>query len=140
MSVRGRTLLVVEDSADHALLVQLAARRVESDLDTRIACDGQDAVAYMGGTGPYRNRTAHPAPDLVIVDVVMPNLDGSGVLEWMRGRSAPKALPVLVLTSSANPGDEVRAPTAGARAFHTEPSSLDDLGAEVRRIDERWLR
>lgn len=140
MSVHGRTILVVEDNADHALLVQLAARRVESGLDIRIARDGREAVAYLGGEGAYQDRVAHPVPDLVILDLIMPHLDGFGVLAWMQGQAAVRDLPVVVLTSSSNPGDEARALEAGARAFRTKPSSLEDLGTEVRTIVERWLR
>lgn len=140
MAVQGHTILVVEDNEDHALLVRLAARRVQSNLDIRIARDGRDAVAYLGGAPPYADRAEHPLPELVILDLVMPNLDGFGVLEWIKGRPALQTLPVVVLTSSVNPKDETRALSAGARAFHTKPASLDELGVEVRHILERWLR
>lgn len=138
--MQGHTILVVEDNEDHALLVKLAARRVDAPMDIRIATDGLDAVAYLGGTAPYDDRGVHPMPDLVILDLAMPNMDGFGVLEWIRGRPDLQELPVVVLTSSVNPNDEARALSAGARAFHTKPASLDELGVEVRHILERWLR
>jgi CheY-like chemotaxis protein len=137
---RGRTILLVEDNADHALLVRMAAERADSDLDVRVVGDGLDALAYLEGTGRYASRDAHPLPHLVILDLAMPHLDGFGVLEWLRGRRELAAIPVVVLTSSANPHDERRAIRLGARAFHTKPADLDALGVQVRELVKRWTR
>ncbi len=136
------TVLVVEDNPDHALLVRIAARRAFPDLDVRVVGDGREAVSYLGGTRPFEDRAENPFPRLVILDLVMPGLDGFGVLSWMRATDVPKVrrVPVVVLTSSVNPGDEARALQMGAVAFFTKPASLDELGRTVSSIVERWLR
>lgn len=135
-----RTVLVVEDNPDHALLVQIAAHRAVPDLDVRIVTDGLDAVAYLEGQAPYEDRRMHPLPGLLILDLKMPRLDGFGVLEWVRARRDDRGPPVVVLTSSVSPQDEKRALQMGASAFHTKPADLERLGDQVRDIVARWLR
>lgn len=139
MPAKARTVLVVEDNADHAFLVRLAARRVDPDLEIQVAPDGMEAVAYLSGKPPYDDRATYPFPQLVILDLVMPRLDGFGVLDWMGDQRGLERLPVVVLTSSDNPGDESKAMALGARAFLTKPADVDELGASVRKIVEQWL-
>lgn len=137
MQARNRTILVVEDNTDHALLIRIATRRVFPGLDIRVAGDGREGIAYIAGTPPFQDRRAHPHPDLVILDLVMPETDGFGVLEWAGANGIE--VPLVVLTSSVNPGDETRSLELGARAFHTKPADLDELGLTVKSIVERWL-
>ncbi|MGD8321135.1 MAG: response regulator [Gemmatimonadota bacterium] len=139
MPKQPRTVLVVEDNADHALLMRLAARRIARDLDVRIASNGREAVAYLAGDPPFTDRSHHPFPSLVILDLGMPLLDGFGVLSWIREQDGLGELPVVVLTSSVNPTDQRRARQGGARAFFTKPANMDDLGRTVEEIVERWL-
>jgi CheY-like chemotaxis protein len=139
LSRGGRTILVVEDNADHAVLVRLAARRVDPLLDVRIASDGVEAVAYLAGDSPFGDRLEHPFPELVLLDLAMPRLDGLGVLSWVATRPDLSHLPIVVLTSSASPGDEARSLAAGARSFHTKPADLTELGEQVRGVVERWV-
>lgn len=138
MQTRDRTVLVVEDNRDHALLIRIAARRLFPGLDVRVAGDGREGVAYLAGTQPFQDRRSHPFPNLVILDLIMPDIDGFGVLEWISREPKLEDLPVVVLTSSVNPGDETRALELGARAFHTKPADHDELSEIVRQIIERW--
>jgi len=133
-----RTILVVEDNQDHALLVRIAARRAFPTVDIRVAGDGREGIAYLEGTPPFQERGSHPFPDLVILDLIMPEIDGFGVLEWMRDQENLKQLPVVVLTSSVNPSDEERVMALGAQAFHSKPANLDELVRIVREIVESW--
>lgn len=132
-------MLVVEDNPDHALLVRIAARKAAPDVDVRIAQDGLDALAYLAGREPYADRSAHPFPGLVLLDLVMPRLDGFGVLEWIRGQEGMGGLPVVVFTSSVNPFDERRALGLGAAAFLTKPADVERLEAQLRETVARWL-
>ena len=109
MRPRSPTLLVVEDAKDQALLVGVAARRAHPGLDVRIAEDGLEAIAYFAGIPPFDERRLHPFPDLVILDLYMPEVNGFEVLEWIKDRPEPLHVPVVVLTSSPNPEDELRA-------------------------------
>ena len=139
MTFQELTILVVEDNADHALLVRLALRRMFPEIDVRVAGDGRDGVAYLAGTSPFEGRQSHPYPDLVILDLMMPGMDGFAVLEWIRAWEQSPTAPVVVLTSSVNPDDKARALELGAKAFYTKPAGLEELGEIVTEMVERWI-
>ncbi len=132
------TLLVVEDARDHALLVRVAARRALPGLDVRVAGDGREGIAYLAGNPPFQDRRSHPMPDLIILDLLMPEVDGFAVLDWIN-ENRVRCGPVVVLTSSDNPEHEAMSLERGARAFHRKPKELDALDGVVRAIVDRWL-
>lgn len=133
------TLLVIEDARDHALLVRVAARRALPGLDVRVAGDGREGIAYLAGTPPFQDRRSHPVPDVILLDLLMPDVDGFGVLEWIQGAGSSVKIPVVVLTSSENPDHEERSMALGAAAFHRKPADLDALDQTVQSIVEKWL-
>ena len=85
------TLLVIENALDHAVLVRVAARRGIPGLAVQVAGDGREGIAYFEGTPPFQDRRSHPFPDLVILDLIMPDIDGFGVLEWLPRRRSSAA-------------------------------------------------
>jgi len=133
------TLLVIEDARDHAILVRVAARRALPGLDVRVAGDGREGIAYLAGNPPFQDRRSHPVPNLIILDLLMPDVDGFAVLEWLLERPAASRPPVVVLTSSEHPGHEERSMSLGAQAFYRKPADLDALGEVVRSIVEEWV-
>ncbi|MFQ5536965.1 MAG: response regulator [Gemmatimonadota bacterium] len=135
----ARTVLVVEDNPDHALLIRMAAERAFEGLDLQIVSSGEDAIRYLSGEGSFGDRSAFPLPDLVILDLLLPGLGGFQVMEWTAGQPELREIPVVVLTSSVNPGDRGLALSLGARAFHSKPSDVRELDEVVRGILERWL-
>jgi CheY-like chemotaxis protein len=133
------TLLVIEDARDHALLVRVAARRALPGLDVRVAGDGREGIAYLAGTPPFQDRRSHPLPDLIILDLLMPEVDGFAVLEWIREQDGAIRCPIVVLTSSEQSGHEQRSIDLGAAAFHKKATDIDGLGHTVRAIVETWI-
>ncbi len=134
------TLLVVEDARVDALLIRVAARRAIPGLDVRVAGDGREGIAYLAGTAPFQERRSHPFPDLVILDLIMPDIDGFGVLEWLRESKGPGRVPVVVLTGSENPDHEGRSLALGATAFRRKPAGPEEsLAKVVRAIVEEYL-
>lgn len=139
MSHARRSVLVVEDNPDHALLVKLALARVDPNLDIRVCSDGREAVDLLSRAAPSEDRALRSVPDLVLLDLSMPRLDGFGVLEWVGQEAALERMPVIVLTSSSSPMDEARAMDLGASGFFTTPANLEDLGEMIRTIVMQWL-
>jgi CheY-like chemotaxis protein len=133
------TLLVIEDAREHAILVRVAARRAVPGLDVRVAGDGREGIAYLAGTPPFQDRRSHPQPGLIILDLIMPEIDGYGVLEWLGQQRMAERLPVVVLTASPDPEAEGRSMGLGAHAFYRKPDDLDKLGLVVREIVESYL-
>jgi CheY-like chemotaxis protein len=133
------TLLVVEDAREHAILVRVAARRALPGLDVRVAGDGREGIAYLAGTPPFQDRRSHPHPSLVILDLIMPEIDGYQVLEWIRRERGTESVPVVVLTASPDPEAESRSLSLGASAFYRKPDTLERLGGMVKEIVETHL-
>lgn len=133
------TLLVIEDARDHALLIRVAARRALPGLDVRVAGDGREGIAYLAGTPPFQDRRSHPLPDLIILDLLMPEVDGFKVMEWMGITRGLSRIPIVVLTSSQAEEHEERSMDLGAKAYYRKPGDLDALGEVVREIVQSWV-
>lgn len=133
MSKRAPTLLVIEDAHDQAVLVGIAARRAHPGLDVRIIHEGREGIAYLAGGSPFEDREAHPTPDLVILDLMMPDVDGFDVLTHIQAND-PAPYPVVVLTASEDPDDEARARELGAVDVRVKPTDVESLGRVVREI------
>lgn len=137
--INDRTLLVIEDARDQALLIRVAARRAAPGLDVRVAGDGREGIAYLAGTPPFQDRRSHPIPDLIVLDLLMPEVDGFAVLEWMRSQSPPVTVPVVVLTSSEGSDHEARSLQLGAKTFRRKPDDFAALASVVRSIVDQWV-
>jgi CheY-like chemotaxis protein len=136
---RAPTLLVIEDAQDQAILVGVAARKAHPGLVVHIAEDGQQGIDYLSGIAVLQDPPTNATPDLVILDLVMPVVDGFGVLEWISEQMGGPPFPVVVLTGSPNAEHEERARSLGAAAVHQKPTDVDGLGETVRGIVRRWI-
>ncbi len=96
--------LVVEDNKDDVLLLRRAFLKAKVLNPVHIAIDGEEAIAYLSGTGKYANRVEFPLPSLVLLDIKMPRVGGLEVLRWIRTQPGFSSLRVIMLTSS----DEIR--------------------------------
>ena len=133
------TLLVIEDASDQAILVGVAARRATPGLEVHIAEDGQQGIDYLAGISALRDPPLTATPDLVLLDLVMPVVDGFGVLEWIRDTLGRPEFPVVVLTASPHPEHEARARALGATDVCRKPTDLTGFGEAVRSIVTQWI-
>ena len=101
--------------------------------------DGNEAVAYLAGTGPFSNREEHPLPCLVLLDLKMPGKGGLDVLKWLKGETALEGMPVIVLTSSNQESDIQRAYLLGANGFIIKPGDPSVLMQIVKSVQDYWL-
>jgi CheY-like chemotaxis protein len=114
---RLRNVLVVEDSTDDVRLLERASRQAPAALAFHSVASGEEAIAYLKGEGRFADRTAHPLPDLVLLDVGLPGMDGLEVLTWIRTQPELKELKVFVWTDAGQPEVLDRATQAGANRF-----------------------
>jgi CheY-like chemotaxis protein len=112
-----RTVLVVEDNADDFCLLERASRQVPAALAFHSVPSGEQAIAYLKGEGAFADRQAHPLPDLVLLDIRLPGMDGLEVLVWIRSQPDLKNLKVFVWTDVGQPDLLDRATRAGADRF-----------------------
>jgi CheY-like chemotaxis protein len=134
-----QTVLYVEDSADDFALLKLVSQKCGTPFSLQHAEDGEQAVAYLSGSGTYADREEHPFPDLVLLDLRMPRLDGFEVLRWIRDNPATKTLPVVVLAGSSFRADIRRALELGANSYAAKPGKFEELQVLIDQIADVWL-
>ena len=125
-------LLLVDDSEDDLYLLKRALARHPDFRVVGQARDGDAAIDYLSGAGPFADRTRHPWPDLMVLDLKMPGRDGYDVLQWMSGRS-PRPR-VAVFTASSLDTDKTRATELGADLFQSKSFEIDALNHFIRDL------
>src|SRR5215472_8418297 len=133
-----RCILVVDDSeADISILNRAIAK---AGIDSRVLSlrDGQEAVDYLSHEEGFNERT-HPMPELMLLDLKMPKMDGFDVLLWLQKHPRLKRLPVMVLSSSQQDRDVDRAYDLGANCFVVKPSSLAGYTDIADGLREFWV-
>lgn len=132
-------MLLAEDNADDVFLMQQAFRKAGIPSRLHAVRDGQEAMAYLKGEGEFADRTRHPAPDLLLLDLNMPRMNGFEVLQALRGDATWNLLPIYVLSASNLPGDVRRAHDLHANGYVVKPNRIDDLVAFAAAL-QQWLR
>lgn len=139
MDARMRTVLLVEDNQDDIYLLKMACQRTGIPHNFRVVTDGALAIDYLSGNGEYADRTAHPLPNVVFLDLKMPKFDGHEVLKWIRSHPGLKNLPVVILTVSLQKSDVERAYELGVTSYLQKVPDLAEFGQGVRVILKYWL-
>lgn len=133
-----QNVLVVEDNLDDVGLLRLASKTVPEAAAFHIVTSGEQALAYLKGEEPFADRHAHPLPDLVLLDLSLPGIDGFEVLAWIRQHPGFGALKVFVWTDAGDPVTLDRAVKAGANRFVPKSVSFvrGGLAGLVRDISQ----
>ena len=132
-------ILLAEDDANDVFLFRRAVKKAGLQSTVVDVPDGREAVQYLSGEPPYANRALFPLPNLLLLDLKMPLMDGFDVLGWMRTRPELANLPVVVLSSSTIEADIKKARSLGAREYLIKPSDTSDLLKMVQDLHQRWL-
>jgi CheY-like chemotaxis protein len=120
-------ILHVEDDENDAILFQKACDRAGLPAQTHRVDSADTAKAYLLGEGIYADRVHYPLPQIVVLDLKMPRMDGFEFLKWLRGSEAFAKLPVLVFTASISREDKSRAMAEGASSYFVKPASFEAL-------------
>ncbi len=141
MNKTNRPILLVEDDPADARLIQRAFEKAQLPVPLLRLSNGDDAVAYLAGEGPYHNRISYPLPTLMLLDIKLPRRSGFEVLEWVRNRADALArLVVVMLTSSGHSVDVDRAYDLGANSYITKPENSQRLLEVAHVLREYWLK
>lgn len=129
-------ILLVEDNRGDARLTRevFGEGRITNDL--HVVSDGVEAVRFLRGEGPYAGA---PRPDLILLDLNLPRMDGREVLATIKADPALRTIPVVVLSTSAADRDIDQSYQLHANSFVTKPVDLDQFIAVVRSIESFWL-
>jgi CheY-like chemotaxis protein len=134
------TILVVEDNEDHVFLLKHAFQKAEVTNPLQVASTGEDAIAYLEGTGKYSDWQEFPLPAIVLLDLKLPGLSGFDVLKSIRQHPGLKALRVAMLTSSDFDHEIKMAYELGANAFFTKPINLETQIEMAKVFWTHWLQ
>lgn len=135
-----QTILLVEDEENDVLFMKMALETAGAAGGLQVAEDGEQAIDYLSGKGEYADRTLHPLPALVFLDLKLPRVMGMDVLRWIRARPEMAMMVVIVLTSSQQRSDIAMACSLGANSYLVKPSNPLDLGAMMDLVSRYWLR
>ena len=133
-------ILLAEDEEDYVLLIRRAFEKANIRNPLHVVWNGQEAIAYFEGEGKYANRDEYPLPDLMLLDLKMPRVNGFEVLKWIRAQPGLAPLRILVLTSSDAIRDVNEAYKLGANSFLVKPLDFLDFAQLSRLIQDFWLK
>lgn len=136
MSNRPARVLLVEDNVDDEALTVRALHQANLANPIDVARDGQEALDFLFGTS---SQPPGPAPDLVLLDLKLPRVDGLEVLRQIRSNERTRRVPVVILTSSSEERDLVSGYDLGANSFVQKPVGFDDFRDAVTRLGIYWL-
>jgi two-component system response regulator len=132
-------ILLVEDNPDDEALT-LRAFKKNNILNPIAVCrDGAEALDFLFATGMYGDRVDEPLPQLVLLDLKLPKLDGTEVLRRIRANERTRLLPVVVLTSSKEDRDVIESYQLGANSYVRKPVDFTEFLAAVRSLGLFWL-
>jgi len=132
-------ILLVEDNRMDVELTLDAFREVHLENRIDVATNGQQALDYLFGQGKYSDRKLYPMPNLILLDLKLPGVDGFEVLRQIKSTPILKRLPVIILTSSKEEGDRALTYVIGANSYLVKPVSFDGFLGVIRQIDGYWL-
>jgi CheY-like chemotaxis protein len=135
-----KNILLAEDSIDDVFLVRSAFKKSGFPDPIYVVTNGEQVLQYLRGEGSYSDRERYPIPQLLLLDLNMPRMNGFEVLTWIRQRREWMCLPVIVLTTSFYGPEIKRAYDLGANSFITKPPDFSQLMASLKEVGEHWLR
>jgi two-component system, response regulator len=134
-----RILLLVEDNPDDEELTLRALQKRRLANKIVVVRDGQEALDYLFGTGSHFGRDRHIQPELVLLDIQLPKVNGIEVLKRIRANELTKMLPVVILTSSEEERDLCAAYTNHVNSYIRKPVDFDQFDAIVEQLELYWL-
>lgn len=139
MNAEPMTILHVEDNSDHADLVARSLRRHRVARAVYLAEDGEQALDYLFRRGNYQDPKASPRPDVVLLDLRLPKVDGLDVLQALKTSADLLSIPVVVLTSSEAEKDLTEAYDYHANSYLVKPVGFEDFNKMMEQIGIYWL-
>ncbi len=132
-------ILLVEDNRMDVELTLDAFNEAKLVNTVQVAGDGKEALDYLFGRDQYADRKTYPMPNLVLLDLKLPGIDGFEVLKQIKSTPILKRLPVVILTSSKDEGDRALSYDRGANSYLVKPVSFEGFLGVVKQIEGYWL-
>jgi len=137
--MKDKVILLVEDSSRDVALTRRALKKSNIVNEVVVARDGVEALDYLLGAGIYAGRDMTVLPQLILLDLKMPKLDGLQVLQRIRANERTRRLPVVVFTSSSEEEDMVKSYDLGANSYVRKPVDFDQFLEATKQLGLYWL-
>ena len=137
--VKTKHILLVEDNPDDVKLTLRALEKSHIANMVDVAGDGVEALEYFSGTGKFAGRDTRLMPQVVLLDLKMPRMDGLEFLQRLRADERTRLLPVVVLTTSSEERDRVESYKLGANSYILKPVDFGQFAESVRQLGLYWL-
>lgn len=139
LKTRPAVILLAEDDPHDRRLTERALTGSKVRNKLAMVKDGEEALDYLYNRGAYADALAYPKPDLILLDLNMPKVDGREVLKIIKNDDLLKLIPVVVLTTSAQEEDVLRSYHLGVNSYITKPVDLDQFVQAIRDLEHYWL-
>jgi len=136
---KDKIILLIEDNPDDEALTLRALKKNNIKNEVVVAHDGAEALDYLFGTGSYTGRDLTIMPQLTLLDLKLPKVDGLEVLRQLRANELTRLLPVVILTSSNEEQDRVNGYGLGANSYVRKPIDFGQFMDAVRELGLYWL-
>jgi len=137
--MKTKTILLVEDNPDDVQLTLRALKKNKIMNEIIVAQDGVEALDYLFGAGKFAGRDLSVMPQLILLDLKMPRMDGLEVLHRIRADERTKILPVVVLTTSSEDIDRIESYKLGANSYVRKPVDFNQFAEAVNQLGLYWL-
>ncbi len=137
--MQQKILLLVEDNPDDEALTPRALRKHNLANEVVVARDGQEALDFLFGEGEYSGRDTSVLPQVILLDLKLPRVDGLQVLERLRAEPQTRRVPVVVLTSSIEEQDMLRSYDLGANSYVRKPVDFNQFLEAAHQLGLYWL-
>ncbi len=137
--MKTKIILLVEDNPDDVKLTMRALRKSNILNEIIAASDGVEALDYLFGTGQYAGRDITVKPQVILLDLKMPRMDGLEFLRRLRADERTRTLPVVVLTTSSEDRDKIESYKLGANSYVRKPVDFNQFTDAVHQLGLYWL-
>ncbi len=137
--MKDKIILLVEDNQDDEVLTLRALRQNNILNEVVVARDGVEALDYLFAAGAHKGRDMHIMPQVVLLDLKLPKIDGFEVLKRIRSDSMTRHLPVVILTSSKEEKDLINGYSLGANSYIRKPVDFENFVEAIRQLGLYWL-
>jgi CheY-like chemotaxis protein len=137
--MKNKIILLVEDNPDDVKLTLRALKKSNISNKVIVVGDGVEALDYLFGTGKFAGHDIGLLPQVVLLDLKMPKLDGLEVLHRIRANERTKLLPVVILTTSSEDKDRVESYKLGANSYIRKPVDFNQFVDAVQQLGLYWL-
>ena len=135
----SKIILLVEDNPDDRILTVRALKQHNICNEIKEVKDGQEVLDYLFGEGEYAGRDITIQPQIILLDLKLPRVDGLEVLQRIRADSRTRRLPVVILTSSNEQKDRISSYDLGANSYVRKPVDFNEFIEAARQLGMYWL-